>query len=112
MSNLNLPWHNSRPVPLVLSLGESSPVTGEEANLYLATNSSQVVVERNKVSLEPPLLQTKHFQFPQPLLISLVLPTPQQLCCPSLDMLQGLNVFLLVRDPKLNTLLKVQPHQC
>ncbi|KAK4829933.1 hypothetical protein QYF61_007656 [Mycteria americana] len=38
--------------------------------------------------------------------------TSFQLCCPSLDTLQHLNVFLLVRGPKLNTVFEVQPHQC
>ncbi|KAK4810598.1 hypothetical protein QYF61_007335 [Mycteria americana] len=51
-------------------------------------------------------------QFPQPLLIRLVLLTLHQLHCPSLDTLQHLNVFLVVRGPKLNTVVKVRPHQC
>ncbi|KAK4809957.1 hypothetical protein QYF61_002914 [Mycteria americana] len=38
--------------------------------------------------------------------------TSFQLCCPSLDALQHLNVFLVVRGPKLNTVFEVQPHQC
>ncbi|KAK4823866.1 hypothetical protein QYF61_007622 [Mycteria americana] len=37
---------------------------------------------------------------------------PHQLRCPSLDMLQHLNIFLVVRGPKLNTVFQVQPHQC
>ncbi|KAK4817086.1 hypothetical protein QYF61_027917 [Mycteria americana] len=45
----------------------------------------------------------KQPQFPQPLLIRLVLQTLPQLRCPSLDTLQPLNVPLVVRDPKLNT---------
>ncbi|KAK4808973.1 hypothetical protein QYF61_015207 [Mycteria americana] len=32
--------------------------------------------------------------------------------CPSLDALQPLNVSLVVRGPKLNTVFEVQPHQC
>ncbi|KAK4820419.1 hypothetical protein QYF61_026255 [Mycteria americana] len=32
--------------------------------------------------------------------------------CPSLDTLQHLNIPLVVRGPKLNTVFKVQPHQC
>ncbi|KAK4829410.1 hypothetical protein QYF61_003974 [Mycteria americana] len=47
--------------------------------------------------------KTKQPQFPQPLLISLVLQTLHQLHCPSLDTLQHLNVSLVVRGPKLNT---------
>jgi len=43
---------------------------GEETNSCLTTTSFQVVVERSKVSPQPPLLQTKQ---PQPVLIRLVL---------------------------------------
>ncbi|KAK4810613.1 hypothetical protein QYF61_007350, partial [Mycteria americana] len=38
--------------------------------------------------------------------------TSFQLRCPSLDMLQHLNVFLVVRGPTLNTVVEVRPHQC
>ncbi|KAK4810276.1 hypothetical protein QYF61_015306 [Mycteria americana] len=54
----------------------------------------------------------KQPQVPQPLLISLVLQTLPQLRCPSLDMLWHLNVSLVVRGPKLNTVFELQPHQC
>ncbi|KAK4829606.1 hypothetical protein QYF61_005706, partial [Mycteria americana] len=84
ISNLNLPWRNLRPFPLVLSL---------------------VVVESKKVSPQPPLLQAKQPQLPQPLLTRL-------LRCPSLDTLQHLNVSLVVGGPKLNTGFEVRPHQC
>jgi len=46
---------------------------GEETDTHLATASFQVVAESNEVSPQPPLLQTKQRQFPQPLLIRLVL---------------------------------------
>lgn len=36
---------------------------------------------------------------------------PSQLHCHSLEMLQGLNVFILLRGFKINTILKVWPHQ-
>ncbi|KAK4816311.1 hypothetical protein QYF61_014995 [Mycteria americana] len=54
----------------------------------------------------------KQPQFPQPLLIRLVLQTLHQLRCPSLDTLQPLNVSLVVRGPKLNTVFEMRPHQC
>ncbi|KAK4811237.1 hypothetical protein QYF61_022134 [Mycteria americana] len=38
--------------------------------------------------------------------------TLHQLLCPSPDTLQHLNVSLVVRGPKLNTVFEVQPHQC
>jgi len=94
----------------------SCPITsdlGEETNTCLTTTTSfQVVVESSKVPPQPPLLQTKQSQFPQPFLVRLVLQTPQQLPCPSLDTLQHLNVLLVVRGPKLNTVHQVRPHQC
>ena len=46
---------------------------GEETNPCLTTISFQVVVESDNVSPQPPLLQTKQAQFPQPFLIRLVL---------------------------------------
>ena len=84
----------------------------EEADSLLITTSLQEVVECNEVSPEPPLLQTKQSQLSHLLLKRFVVQTPHQLCCPSLKMLQDLNVFLVVRGPKLNTVLKVWPHQC
>jgi len=84
----------------------------EEADSPLTSSSLQVVLESDKVTSELPLIQIKQSQFPQLLLIGLMLQSPHQLCCPSLNMLQGLNVLLLLRDPKSNTVLKVWPHQC
>ena len=59
---------------------------GEETSIHLTTTSFQVVVESHKVSPQPPLLQAKQPQFPQLLLTRLVLQTPHQLHCSSLDM--------------------------
>ena len=56
-----------------------SPITSyveKEANTHFTTTSFQVTVKSYKVSSEPPLLQTKQSQFPQQLLIRLVLQTP------------------------------------
>ncbi|KAK4833022.1 LOW QUALITY PROTEIN: hypothetical protein QYF61_027404 [Mycteria americana] len=106
VSNLNLPWHNLRPFSLVLLL------VALEKRLTPTSLQPPVVVESNKVSPQPPFLQAKQPQFPRPLLIRLVLQTLHQLRCPSLDMLQHLNVSLVVRGPKLNTGFEVQPHQC
>ncbi|KAK4829130.1 hypothetical protein QYF61_002209 [Mycteria americana] len=54
----------------------------------------------------------KQPQFPQLLLIRLLLQTLHQLRCPSLDTLQHLKVSLVVGGPKLNTVFEVRPHQC
>ncbi|KAK4831675.1 hypothetical protein QYF61_018672 [Mycteria americana] len=105
----------SKPLLMQLEAISSRPITcylGEETNTYLATTSFQGVVESNKVSPQPPFLQAKQPQFPQPFLIRLMLQTLHQLRCPSLDTLQQLDVSLVVRGPKLNTGFEVQPHQC
>ncbi|KAK4830689.1 hypothetical protein QYF61_012858 [Mycteria americana] len=96
----------SKPLLTQLEAISSRPITcylGEETDPHLSTTSFQVVVESNKVSPQPPLLQAKQPQLPQPILIRLVLQTLHQLRCPSLDSLQHLNVSLVVRGPKLNT---------
>jgi len=93
--NLNLPWHNSRLFPLVLLL----VMWDKRPTLHLFTTSCQVFAANGKGSPEPPLLQTEQAQFPKQLLIRLVLQTPHQLHCCSLDMLQGLSVFRVVREP-------------
>ena len=54
----------------------SCPITSylqEETDPHLTSTSFHVVVESNKISPQPPLLQTKQIQFSQPLLIRLVL---------------------------------------
>ncbi|KAK4824318.1 LOW QUALITY PROTEIN: hypothetical protein QYF61_013593 [Mycteria americana] len=109
-----LPNIQSKPPLAQLEAISSHPITcylGEETDPHLSTTSFQAVVESNKVSPQPPFLQAKQPQFPQPLLISLVLQTLHQLRCPSLDTLQHLNVSLVVKGPKLNTVFEVWPHQ-
>ncbi|KAK4826124.1 LOW QUALITY PROTEIN: hypothetical protein QYF61_005276 [Mycteria americana] len=108
ISSLNLPWRNLRPFPLVLSL-----VTWEKRPTPTSLQPPfHVVVESDEVSPQPPFLQAKQSQLPQPLLIRLLLQTLHQLRCPSLDTLQHLNVPLVVGGPKLNTVFEVWPHQC
>ncbi|KAK4830313.1 hypothetical protein QYF61_009818 [Mycteria americana] len=105
----------SKPPLVQLEAISSSPITcylGEETDPHLSTTSFQVVVESDEVSPQPPFLQAKQSQLPQPLLIRLLLQTLHQLRCPSLDTLQHLNVSLVVRGPKLNTGFEVRPHQC
>ncbi|KAK4829890.1 hypothetical protein QYF61_007282 [Mycteria americana] len=89
-SEVKFPNIQSKPPLAQLEAISSRPITcylGEETDPHLATTSCQA---------KPP-------QFPQPLLIRLVLQTLHQLRCPSLDTLQHLNVSLVVRGPKLNT---------
>ncbi|KAF1556984.1 Collagen alpha-1(XXI) chain, partial [Eudyptula minor] len=108
------PHIQSKPPLVQLEAISSRPIAcylGEETDTHLATTSFQGVVESDEVSPQPPFLQAKQPQFPQPLLRRLVLQTLPQPCCPSLDTLQHLNVLLVVRGPKLNTVLEVWPHQ-
>ncbi|KAK4827229.1 hypothetical protein QYF61_015399 [Mycteria americana] len=105
----------SKPPLVQLEAISSCPITcylGEETDPHLSTTSFQVVVESDEVSPQPPFLQAKQSELPQPLPISLVLQTLHQLRCPSLDTPQHLNVSLVVGGPKLNTAFEVRPHQC
>ncbi|KAK4810562.1 hypothetical protein QYF61_004525 [Mycteria americana] len=114
-SEEKFPNIQSKPPLAQIEAISSCPITcylGEETDPHLATTSFQVVVESIKVSPQPPFLQAKQSQLPQPLLIRLLLQTLHQLRCPSLDTLQHLNVSLVVGGPKLNTVFKVRPHQC
>ncbi|KAK4824915.1 hypothetical protein QYF61_021430 [Mycteria americana] len=98
-SEVKFPNIQSKPPLMQLEAISSRPITcylGEETDPHLSTTS----------------FQAKQPQFPQPLLIRLVLQTLHQLRCPSLDLLQHLNVSLVVRGPKLNTVFQVRPHQC
>ncbi|KAK4832495.1 hypothetical protein QYF61_023542 [Mycteria americana] len=114
-SEEEFPNIQSKPPLAQLEAISSCPVTcylGEETDPHLSTASFQVVVESDEVSPQPPFLQAKQPQFPQLLLIRLLLQTVHQLRCPSLDTLQHLNVSLVVGGPKLNTGFEVQPHRC
>jgi len=58
----------SKPPQMQLEAISSHPIAsylGEETNTRLTTISFQVAVESDKVSPQPPLLQTKVSQFPQ-----------------------------------------------
>ncbi|KAK4816196.1 hypothetical protein QYF61_012661 [Mycteria americana] len=114
-SEVKFPNIQSKPPLAQLEAISSCPITcylGEETDPHLSTTSFQVVVESDEVSPQPPFLQAKQSQFPQPLLIRLLLQTLHQLRCPSLYTLQYLNIPLVVGGPKLNTVFEVRPHQC
>lgn len=57
--------------PLALYSHPGTCCLGEQAKPHLATTFFQVVVENDKVITEPPLLQAKQLQLPQPLLTEL-----------------------------------------
>ncbi|KAK4828029.1 LOW QUALITY PROTEIN: hypothetical protein QYF61_022806 [Mycteria americana] len=109
-SEVKFPNIQSKPPLPQLEAISSHPITcylGEETDPHLSTPSFQVAGESNKVSPQPPFLQAKQSQLPQLLLIRLIL---HQLHCPSLDTLQHLNVSLVVRGPKLNTVFEGHDH--
>ncbi|KAK4829020.1 hypothetical protein QYF61_001795 [Mycteria americana] len=95
ISNLNLPWRNLRPFPLILSLvtwkKRPTPTSLQPPFRQLLNNPSSL----NRSSEDSAPQKTFH-----------------QLRCASLDTLQHLHVFLVVRGPKLNTAFEVRPHQC
>ncbi|KAJ7426288.1 hypothetical protein WISP_17385 [Willisornis vidua] len=106
-TNLKPPLAEFKTMPSCLT----DSCLGEETNPHLATTSFQVVVGSDEVTPEPPLLQAKQTQLCQPLLIRFVFQSLHQPCCPSLDLLQHLNILPELSVPELNTLLKVWPHQ-
>lgn len=57
---------------LVISSDPVACYQREGTNSYLSTTFSQVAVESEAVPLDPPFLQAKHHQFPQPLLIRFI----------------------------------------
>ena len=70
------PNSQSKPPLMQLEAIASHPIASylrEDTNICLTTTSFQVVVESNKVPPQPPLLQAKQPQLPQPLLVRLVL---------------------------------------
>ncbi|KAK4826008.1 hypothetical protein QYF61_003781 [Mycteria americana] len=115
LGEVKFPHIQSKPPLAQLEAISSCPIAcylGEETDPHLSTTSFQVVVESDEVSPQPPFLQAKQSQLPQPLLIRLLLQTLHQLRCPSLYALQYLNIPLVVGGPKLNTVFEVRPHQC
>ena len=85
----------TQPETLLVPSHRITSYAEEEANHCLATMFFQAVAESSKISLERPP------DWIIPLSSGTSLKTcaldPSQLCCPSLNTLQGLNVFLVVR---------------
>ncbi|KAK4828566.1 hypothetical protein QYF61_027656 [Mycteria americana] len=97
-SEEKFPNIRSKPPLVQLETISSCPIAcylAEETDPHLSTTS----------------FQAKQPQFPQPLLIRLLLQTLHQLRCPSLDTLQHLNVSLVVGGPKLNTVFEAAINQ-
>ena len=96
--------------PEAIPCSPAATYMGEETDPQLTTASCQAVVESDNISPEP----HPDWTIPAPSAAphKTCAPDPSQFCCPSVDIFQVFNVFLVVRGPKLNTELKVQPHQC
>ena len=77
ISNVNFPWCNLRPFPLV-----QSPVTSEINSAHTVI-TFQALEESSKVSPQPPLPLTKQLQFLQSLLVGHILQALHKPCCPS-----------------------------
>ena len=90
-ANLNLPWHNVRPSPLVLRL---FPGSRGRPHLTQPPFRSLQRARRSPLSLlfSRPNSPASLSRSP-----SHCAPEPSQLRCPSLDTLQALSVFLAVR---------------
>ena len=99
--NPNLLYHNLRLLPLALSL------LPEKRDWALTLPQPPFRESWRKIRSPLKLLFSRLSKL---LPLRLVLQTPHQLCCPSLDTLQGLSVFFVVRGLKLNTVHEVQPH--
>ena len=108
ISNLNLPGNNLRPFFLILSLLPGRRGWHPPDHNILSGSC------REKWGLlwpSPSPDWTIPVPLAAPLPSGLVLQTPHEFCCPSLGMLQGFSIFLVVRRSKLNTVFEVQPHQ-
>ena len=67
---------------------------GEELSTSLSTSPPQEAVESNEVAPQPPFLQTRQIQNPQPLLTVHAFQLFHQLNCPPLDVFEYLWSFL------------------
>ncbi|KAK4831895.1 hypothetical protein QYF61_020042 [Mycteria americana] len=93
-----------------------------ETMKYKELNRVNIEVKFPNIQSKPPLVQLEAIssrpitcylgEETDPHLSTTSFQTLHQLRCPSLDTLQHLNVSLVVRGPKLNTVFKVRPHQC
>ena len=100
-SKSTLPWFKTiTPCPVTTALAENIvPV--------FPIGPLQVLKGCNKVSLESSLPQAEQPQLSQPFLIGELLYASDCFCGPSLEMLQQVHVFRVLRAPDLDTVLQV-----
>ena len=105
ISNLNLPWHSLKPLPLILLLLP-------DRRSQLLTSPQHPFGELQRAIMSPPSLlysRTEPSHLPQS---HSVRPVPGAIQSSSpFSRPQGLNVFLIQRSPTLNTVLKAWPIQ-
>lgn len=107
IANLNLSLCNVSPLLLVLSL----VIWVRRPIVVSLLTSFQIVLESDGVSPEPSFLQSKESQFLQSFFIGFELQTLHPFFCfYSLDRLQCLRGFLVVRGLKLNTVMFCTEH--
>jgi len=69
--------------------------------------SHQVFIHADKISPQPSLLSAEQSPHSQPLLMWIMLQSLNHLCGPVLD---SLHIFLVQRNPELDTALQLSPH--
>ncbi|KAK4823331.1 hypothetical protein QYF61_000933 [Mycteria americana] len=102
----DMTWHQYNASQASIKLQSKATIREKSGETKRKGSTPTWIIELKRNS------RAKQPQLPQPLLIRLLLQTLHQLRCPSLDMLQHLNVPLVVEGPKLNTVFEVRPHQC
>ncbi|KAK4830133.1 hypothetical protein QYF61_008560 [Mycteria americana] len=110
LSKKMLPNVQSKPPLVQLRAIPTCPVTGsqgEEISTSLSMSPPQEAAESNEVAPQPPFLQIRQAQSPQPLLIGHSFQPFHQLCCLPLDTFEYLNIFFKLWGPELHTVLKV-----
>jgi len=68
-------------------------------------------INSNEIPSQPFLLQIEQPQVSQPLLVREMLQALNHFCIPLLDSLQQFPVFLELKNPEMDTVLQVWPHQ-
>ena len=108
ISSLNHPWCMLRPFPLVLSL-----LPRRRCQPPPCQNLPSGGFFSGRDWLDP-WASSPDWTTPVPsaVLFKTCAPDPSKRHLSSLDTLQGCNVFLVARGPKLNTVIEVWPHHC
>lgn len=105
MFSLNFPWHSFE------SCASCHWISGEEVSISLFTSPPKDAVENNKVSPQPPFLQTRQTQTAQPLIRHVFQPF-HRLCFRPLNACKDLQILLKLWGPELHAVCQMRPQQC